>query len=125
MAKKAILSAAAPKALGPYSHATEAGGFLFLSGMLGLDPATGALADTVAAQADRALRNIAAVLADTGLALESVVKTTVYLADMRDFPAVNATYAKHFQADFPARSCVAVAGLPSGALVEIEVIAAR
>jgi len=125
MAKKAILSAAAPKALGPYSHATEAGGFLFLSGMLGIDPSTGALADTVEAQAERALRNIAAVLADSGLALESVVKTTVYLADMRDFPAVNATYAKHFLADFPARSCVAVAGLPVGALVEIEVIAAR
>lgn len=125
MAKKAILSASAPKALGPYSHAAEAGGYVFLSGMLGIDPATGALADGVAAQADRALRNVAAVLADSGLTLESVVKTTVFLADMRDFPTVNATYAKHFTADFPARSCVAVLGLPAGALVEIEGVAAR
>jgi 2-iminobutanoate/2-iminopropanoate deaminase len=125
MAKKTMLSAGAPKALGPYSHAVEASGFLFLSGMLGIDPATGTLADGVAAQADRALRNIAAVLADSGLTLESVVKTTVFLTDMRDFPAVNATYAKYFTADFPARSCVAVAGLPAGALVEIEVVAAR
>jgi 2-iminobutanoate/2-iminopropanoate deaminase len=124
MAKKTIISDKAPKAVGPYSHANEANGFLFLSGMLGLDPATGKLEESLEAQTERSLSNIRTVLDGSGLDFCDVVKTTVFLADMKDFPAVNAIYARYFQADFPARSCVAVAGLPLGARVEIEAVAA-
>jgi 2-iminobutanoate/2-iminopropanoate deaminase len=124
MAKKAIVCDRAPKAVGPYSHANEANGFLFLSGMLGLDPATGKLEDSLEAQTERSLSNIKAVLSGSGLDLSDVVKTTVFLTDMKDFPAVNAIYARHFSSDFPSRSCIAVAGLPLDARVEIESIAA-
>lgn len=124
MPKKTIISPNAPKAVGPYSHAVQADGFTFVSGMLGVDPATGKLADGVEAQAQRSLSNLRAVLADCGLGTDSVVKTTVFLTDMANFTAVNAVYASVFQADCPARSCVAVAALPLGALVEIEAVAA-
>jgi len=125
MAKQAIICEAAPKAVGPYSHANEANGFLFLSGMLGLDPVTGKLEESLEAQTERSLQNISAVLASVGSDLSAVVKTTVFLTDMKDFPAVNAIYARYFASSFPARSCVAVVALPLGARVEIEAVAAK
>ncbi len=125
MAKKIVSSAMAPKALGPYSHANEAGGFVFVSGMLGIDPETMTLEETVEAQADRALRNLRAVLGEAGLGLESVVKVTVFLTDIANFAKVNGVYGSYFTGNFPARSLVAVAGLPAGGEVEIEAVAFR
>lgn len=119
-----LSSSAAPAAIGPYSQAVAAGGFVFCSGQLGLDPATGGLAAGVRAQAEQSIRNIAAILASERLGLERVVKATVFLADMADFATVNEVYAAHFGASLPARSAVEVAALPKGGLVEIEVIAA-
>ena len=114
----------APAAIGPYSQAVAAGGFLFSAGQIGLVPETGQLAaDDVVGQARQVFRNLAAVLEAAGVGLADVVKTTVYLADMADFPAVNAVYAEHFSEPYPARSTVAAAGLPKGALVEIDVVA--
>lgn len=113
----------APAALGPYSQAIQAGNFLYLSGQIGIDPATGKLAgDTAAEQAERIGKNIEAILAAAGLSMENVVKTTCFLADIGDFAAFNAVYAKYFVSK-PARSCVAVKDLPAGALCEIEAIA--
>ena len=124
MSKVAISSDAAPAALGPYSAGIKAGGMVFLSGQLGLDPKTGQLADGVVAQAEQSLKNIEALLAAAGAALDNVVKTTVFLADIADFTAVNEVYASKFPEPYPARSAVQVGALPAGALVEIEVIAA-
>jgi 2-iminobutanoate/2-iminopropanoate deaminase len=124
--KKIISSADAPPAVGPYSQGVDAGGLVFLSGMLGLDPESKKLSGTTAeAQAEQALKNIGAVLRAAGLDYTHVVKATVLLADMNDFAAVNAVYARFFASDHPARSTFAVKGLPLGALVEIEVIASR
>ena len=124
MAKETITAEKAPAAVGPYVHAVKAGGFVFTSGQLGLDPETGTLPEGVAAQAEQAIRNIETVLAAAGLALSDVVKTTVFLADMKDFAAINEVYAKYFTGEAPARSCVQAAALPKGGLFEIEVIAA-
>lgn len=115
----------APAAVGPYCHAVLAGDTLYTSGQLGLDPATGTLRAGVEAQAKQSLDNIGAVLAAAGMDFSNVVKTTVFLADMQDFAAVNAVYAGYFQNGAPARSCVQVAALPKGGLVEIEVVAVR
>jgi 2-iminobutanoate/2-iminopropanoate deaminase len=114
----------APKALGPYSQAVGAGGFVFLSGQLGLDPATGALAEGVLAQAERALKNLGEVLEAAGLGYADVVKTTIFLKDISDFKGVNEVYGSFFAADPPARSTVQAGALPLGALVEIEAVAA-
>ena len=124
MSKVAISSDAAPAALGPYSAGIKAGGMVFLSGQLGLDHKTGQLADGVVAQAEQSLENIEVLLAAAGAALDNVVKTTVFLADIADFTAVNEVYASKFPEPYPARSAVQVGALPAGALVEIEVIAA-
>ena len=116
----------APAAVGPYSHACWAGDLLFISGQLGLDPATGALAEGgVEAQAKQAMKNFEAVLGAAGLDWSRVVKTTIFLQDMVDFPAVNKIYAEYFPAaeGYPARACVQVAKLPLGGLVEVEGIA--
>jgi 2-iminobutanoate/2-iminopropanoate deaminase len=123
MKPESVASAAAPKAIGPYSPAVRAAGALYLSGQLGMDPATGELEKGVKAQAERALKNMEALLAEAGLSLGHVVKTTIFLADMADFAAVNEVYASRFSAPFPARSTVQVAALPKGALVEIEGLA--
>jgi len=121
-----ISSAAAPRALGPYAQAVAAGDLVFCSGQVGLDPASGRLvAGGIEAETARACENLAAVLAAAGLGLADVVKTTVYLADLADFAAMNAVYARHFSAPHPARATVQVAALPAGARVEIEAIAAR
>lgn len=114
----------APQAIGPYSQALVSGQLVYTAGQVALDPATMELvAGGVAEQADRALRNLAAVLAAAGSSLQRVVKTTVYLVDMADFAAMNEVYARHFGTHRPARSTVAVAGLPKGARVEIDVVA--
>jgi len=124
--KKVIATDKAPKAIGPYSQAIEADGLVFTSGQLGLVPETGELAEGVEAQARQALENITAVLAEAGLTMDNVVKTTVLLADMADFTAVNAIYAEFFtEGSYPARSAFQVAALPKGGLVEIETICVR
>ncbi len=125
MTRQAISTTGAPGALGPYSQAIVTDGFVFCSGQLGLDPASGDLADGIEAQTDRALRNLSAVLDAAGCTLADVVKTTIFLADIGDFAAVNAVYASHMPDPPPARSTFAVGALPKGALVEIEVIAGR
>jgi 2-iminobutanoate/2-iminopropanoate deaminase len=122
--RHAISASGAPAALGPYSHAIGFGDLVFCSGQLGLDPATGELADGVEAQAERALSNLMAVLDAAGLGPADVVKTTIFLADMGDFPKVNAVYGRFFPEPYPARSTVQVAALPKAGLVEIEAIAA-
>ena len=115
----------APAAIGPYSQAIEANGFVFTSGQLGIIPDTGNLAHNMAAQTVQALENVKAVLLAAGLGLEHVVKTTCYLKSMEDFALFNDIYSQYFVASKPARSCFEVAKLPKDALVEIEVIAAR
>ena len=115
----------APAAVGPYSHAVQAGDTLYASGQLGLAPETGALPQGVEAQTKQSLENVRAVLAAAQMTFANVVKTTVFLADMADFAAVNAIYATYFPENPPARSCVQVAALPKGGLVEIEVVAVR
>ena len=119
-----IHSANAPEPVGPYVQAVAAGDFVFLSGQIALDPATGSIVQgDAAAQADRALRNIGAVLEAAGLGYDDVVKTTLYLTDMGDFASVNQVYAKYFDSAKPARTTVAVAALPKGSLVELDAIA--
>jgi len=118
-----VMTNAAPAAIGPYSQAIQAGGLVFTAGQLGLDPTSGELAAGAAAQADRALRNLSAILDAAGTSLERVVKTTIFLAEMADFAAVNEVYASHFSTPYPARSTVAVKALPKDALVEIEAVA--
>lgn len=122
--KTVITSKNAPAALGPYSQAIKVGNHLFLSGQLGIDPATGDLKGIDAAgQAKQALANMKAVLAEAGASPSNVVKTTIFLVDINDFGPVNEVYAEVFGKDSPARSCFAVAALPKGGLVEIEAIA--
>ena len=115
----------APAAIGPYSQAIGMGNFVYCSGQLGLDPATGNLVEGVAAQARRSLDNLGAVLREAGLGVVRVMKTTIFLVDMKDFATVNEIYGAFFGSHRPARSTVAVAALPKGGLVEIEAIAAR
>lgn len=122
--KKAIITSAAPSAIGPYSQAIKVGSFVYTSGQIPIDPATGQFVEGgIEAQARQSLLNVQAILKETGATMDSVVKTTVFLADMSDFAAVNAVYAEFFTEPFPARSAVAVKSLPKGALIEIEVVA--
>ena len=114
----------APAAIGPYSQAIKAGGFVFVSGQIPIDPQTGQfVSGGVAEQTERVLKNLSAVLEAAGSSLEQVVKTTVFLADMKDFGAMNEVYARFFSAEPPARATVAAAGLPRDARVEIEAVA--
>lgn len=123
--KKVICSPKAPGAIGPYSQAIEAGGMVFVSGQLPINGATGVMAEGIEAQARQSLENIKAILEEAGLSMASVVKTTVFLADMSLFADMNKVYATFFEGEYPARSAVAVKALPKDALVEIECIAAR
>lgn len=125
MKNEYIIAQGAPAAVGPYSHAAKAGKTLYISGQLGLDPETGGMAQGVQAQAEVALANLRTVLKAADMDMEDVVKTTVFLQDMADFAAVNEIYARAFGDTKPARSCVAVAGLPKGGLFEIEAIARK
>jgi 2-iminobutanoate/2-iminopropanoate deaminase len=122
--RRAVTADGAPAAIGPYSHAVVANGLVFAAGQVGSDPATGELVDGgVASQAERALANVEAVLLAAGSGLDRVVKTTIFLADMADFAAVNEVYAARVPEPYPARTTVAVRALPKGALVEIECVA--
>lgn len=120
---KKVSTQSAPAAIGPYSQAIQVGDFLFTSGQIPLDPATGTMVgEDIAQQTERVMQNLGAVLTAAGSGFEKAVKTTCFLANMEDFAAFNAVYAKYFTT-CPARSCVAVKTLPKGALVEVEVIA--
>ena len=122
--KEVVLTARGPKPIGPYSQAIKSNGFLFVSGQIALDPQSGEFVGTdVRQQTERVLENLKAILEAAGSSLKHVVKTTVFLKDMNDFPAMNETYARYFNTTPPARSTIQAARLPKDALVEIEVIA--
>jgi 2-iminobutanoate/2-iminopropanoate deaminase len=125
MSRHPVTTTGAPAAIGPYSQAIVSGDLVFCSGQLGLDPASGDLVDGVEAQAERALRNLSAVLDAAGCSWDDVVKTTIFLADIGDFAAVNAVYARVVADPAPARSTFAVGALPKGGRIEIEAIAVR
>ena len=121
--KKVISTPKAPAAIGPYSQAIETEGYLFTSGQIPINPATGeGEGTTIEEQAEQVMQNIGAILEEAGLTFANVVKTTCFLADLADFAAFNAVYAKYFPEAAPARSCFAVAGLPKGAKLEVETI---
>ena len=121
--REAISTDGAPAAAGPYSQAVRAGELVFTAGQLGTDPASGELASDIGGQAERALRNLEAILIAAGSGLDRLVKVTVYLADIGDWPAVNEVYAAILPEPYPARSAFAVKDLPKSALVEIEAVA--
>ncbi|MGI6208050.1 MAG: RidA family protein [Anaerolineae bacterium] len=123
--RRAVMAPGAPRAAGPYSHAIVAGDFVFTAGQAGLDPATRQLAEGIEAQTRQALRNVAAILEAAGTSMANVVKTTVFLANMDDFQAMNAVYAEFFPENPPARTTVQAARIPLDALVEIEAVAVR
>ena len=122
--KNIVNTSKAPAAIGPYVQAVRTEGLLFTSGQLGIDPATGKLPEGVEAQTVQSLNNLKAILEEAGATFADVIKTTVFVKDLADFATVNALYQKAFGETFPDRSCVQVAALPAGGLVEIEVIAA-
>ena len=124
--KKIISTINAPTAIGPYSQAVEANGTLYISGQIPVNPTTGKIVEGgVTEQTEQVIANIKAILAEANLEIENVVKSTVFLADMSYFAEMNEVYKKHYTENFPARSTIAVKGLPMGALVEIETIAVR
>lgn len=123
--KRVISTDKAPAAIGPYSQAIEAGGFLYVSGQIPVDPATGQVPSAIADQAKRSLENLKAILSAAGYALSDVVKTTVFAADIANFAEINSVYAEYFPKEAPARSFVAVKDLPKGVGVEIEAVAWR
>jgi 2-iminobutanoate/2-iminopropanoate deaminase len=126
LSKKVLVTPSAPKAMGPYSFAIEAAGLVFLSGQVALDPLTGdRKPDDVEVQARQVMDNIGAILGDLGLDYSDIAKTTIFLADMADYPKVNEVYASYFGTEPPARSAIQAGALPGGFLVEIEVVAAR
>jgi len=125
MDTKVIMSSDAPAAVGPYSQAVVAGGLIFVSGQLPIDPATGAFpSEDIKELTRQSMKNLGAILKEAGSSMDKVVKTTIYLKDLGDFAAVNEVYASFFKGSYPARSCFEVAGLPKGAKVEIEAVAA-
>lgn len=124
--KKIISTPNAPAAIGPYAQAVEAGGLIFISGQLPIDPATGAMAPAeIKAQTEAVIKNLESILKSEGLSLENVLKTTVFMADLGQFAAMNEVYGRFFAANPPARATVEVKALPKAALVEIEAVAAR
>lgn len=123
--KKIIATDKAPAAIGPYSQAVLLDDTLYASGQLGIDPSTGDFPEGITAQTEQSFRNIHAILAEAGMTIDDVVKTTCFLADMGDFSAMNAVYERQFTGSFPARSAVAVKTLPKNGLVEIEIIARK
>ncbi len=126
MPKSVPQTPSAPPAMGPYSFATEAGGLVFLSGQVALDPTTGERSpDDVVEQSHRVMKNIGGILGDLGLGYSDIAKSTIFLADMDDYPAVNEVYGSYFDLEPPARSAIQAGALPGGFLVEIEVVAAR
>ena len=123
--KKVIATADAPKAVGPYSQAIEANGTVYVSGQIPVNPADGSIPSDIVAQAHQSLKNVGAILKAAGLDYQNVVKSTVLLADINDFKAVNEVYAQYFTAQQPARACFQVAALPLGVKLEVEAIAVR
>ena len=121
----AVSTTGAPEAIGPYSQAQTVGGFVFTSGQIGLDPATGELREGLEAQCEQVFKNLSAVLEAAESDIGKSVKTTIYITDMNDFAVVNGIYEKYFSEPYPARSCVEVSELPKGALVECEIIAVK
>ena len=124
MDKKVIATTNAPGAIGPYSQAWAVGDFVFASGQIPVNPATGEIPEGIAAQTEQSCKNVAAIMEAAGVGMENVVKTTCFLADIADFVAFNEVYAKYFTSK-PARSCVAVKDLPKGVLCEVEALAAK
>lgn len=124
-AKQVVFTQQAPEPIGPYSQGIRSGNFVFLSGQIGLDPATGTLAGDAESETARVMKNLEAVLAASGLTFSDVVQTRIYLTNMSDFAVVNKEYGAHFNGKYPSRSTVLVAGLPKGALVEIEMVAEK
>lgn len=123
---KAVHTTQAPAAIGPYSQAIEVNGFVYTSGQLPINPETGEFAGSdIKSQTEQSLKNVKAILEEAGLTMQNVVKTTVFLADMADFAAMNEVYSSYFSEPYPARSAVAVKTLPKAALVEIECVAAK
>lgn len=123
--KKIISTDKAPVAIGPYSQAIEVNGMVYTSGVIPVNPATGEIPEGIDAQADQAIGNLCALLKEAGTSADNVIKTTVFIKEMDDFAKVNAVYAKYFEKDCPARSCVEVARLPKDVLIEIEAIAVK
>ncbi len=123
MSKQAVATDKAPRAIGPYSQAVRAGRQVFVSGQISLTPAGVLVSGGVPEQSEQCLRNIQAILAEAGLSLEHVVKTTVYMTDLTQFAAMNEVYARYFQAPYPARATLGVSALPKGAAVEIDAVA--
>ena len=123
--KKIISTDKAPAAIGPYSQAIEVNGMVYTSGVIPVNPATGEIPEGIDAQADQAIGNLCALLKEAGTSADNVIKTTVFIKEMGDFAKVNAVYAKYFEKDCPARSCVEVARLPKDVLIEIEAIAVK
>ena len=124
MDKKVIATTNAPGAIGPYSQAWAVGDFVFASGQIPVNPATGEIPEGIAAQTEQSCKNVAAIMEAAGVTMDNVVKTTCFLADIADFTAFNEVYAKYFTSK-PARSCVAVKDLPKGVLCEVEAIAVK
>ncbi|HVJ50241.1 RidA family protein [Desulfitobacterium sp.] len=122
MSKECISTERAPKAIGPYSQAIKANGFIFVSGQLPMDPALGKMPEKIEDQAKQSMENLAAIIREAGSDLNRVVKTTIFLTNLDDFQTVNEVYGQYFSGNFPARSTVQVAKLPLGAHVEIEAI---
>ena len=123
--KKIISTDKAPAAIGPYSQAIEVNGMVYTSGVIPVNPATGEIPEGIDAQADQAIGNLCALLKEAGTSADNVIKTTVFIKEMDVFAKVNAVYAKYFEKDCPARSCVEVARLPKDVLIEIEAIAVK
>jgi 2-iminobutanoate/2-iminopropanoate deaminase len=123
--KQVIFTDTAPRPIGPYSQAVHSGDFVFLSGQIGIDPATGNITGTTEEQTTRAMENLRAVLQESGLGFGDVVQTRIYLVNMSDWTAVNGIYSAYFTDNYPARAAVQVAGLPKGAAVEIEMVAQK
>ncbi len=122
---KQLSTANAPAAIGPYSQGLEVGNLVFVSGQIPVNPQTGTMADTIEEQAAQSLTNLKNILAESGLTMNDVIKTTVFVQDLGDFPAMNAVYETFFTQPYPTRSCVQVAAIPKGAKVEIECIAVK
>jgi len=120
---KAISTTAAPAAIGPYSQGLRSGNLVFVSGQLPVDPQTGTMPETIEEQATQSLQNLSNILEEAGLSTKNVIKTVIFLSDLKDFDAVNAIYKTFFAEPYPARSCVQVAAIPKGAKLEIECIA--
>ncbi|WP_090554597.1 RidA family protein [Natronincola ferrireducens] len=123
--KKAIFTQEAPVAIGPYSQAIEVNGMIYTSGQLPINPTTGEMSKDVEEQTEQSLKNVFAILKEAGIDSSKVIKTTVFIKDMNDFPRINKVYERFFTESYPARSCVEVARLPKDALVEIEVVAVK